>query len=69
MCQELFPLRKNTEKGSKNATETNVSTGHSLNKENWMRSEIKQSIKENGGNPEDVDVNNIQKKKGVMWIP
>ena len=69
MCQELFPLRKNTEKGSKNATETNVSTGHSLNKENWMRNEIKQSIKENGGNPEDVDVNNIQKKKGVMWIP
>ena len=69
MCQELFPLRKSASRDKQVVAGQEMPQEHIHSKKNWMRSEIKQSIKENGGNPEDVDANNINKKRGVMWIP
>lgn len=69
MCQNLFPLRKNTSKSKRIIMGQDIPDSHSLSKENWLKNEIKTSIKGNGGDPNSVDLNNIKKKRGIMWIP
>ena len=69
MCQELFPLKKNRKRDKSVVMGQDQNVGHILSGENWMKNEIKNCIKENGGNSNAVDMDKPKKRKGVLWIP